>query len=86
MKNSLVAFFAASLLCGCFSSEQPFYQSSDVVSDDRLVGTFIFDFYDGHHRWTVNKVQGGVYNITVEQSPDYSMKFEGVLFQVGTNK
>jgi hypothetical protein len=40
MKSAFIAIAAAVLLCGCFTSEKPFYQWDDVVKDDRLVGTY----------------------------------------------
>jgi hypothetical protein len=78
-------------LSGCLTSPEPFYQESDIVVDDRLVGTYRdqndqsqspAQFYiakdpDYYHK--------GGYYVTVG-NPACSMKFGAVLFQIGTNR
>ncbi|HUD48137.1 MAG TPA: hypothetical protein VMR33_14995 [Candidatus Baltobacteraceae bacterium] len=86
MKYPFIAIAAAVLLCGCFTSEKPFYQQGDIVTDDRLVGT-----YDGGkpYHWEVRKADEGSYDVTVVGvGPNKSclMEFTGVLFRLGTNQ
>jgi hypothetical protein len=40
MKNFLISVAVLALFCGCFTAEQPFYEESDITTDDRLVGSY----------------------------------------------
>jgi hypothetical protein len=87
MKNLLIAIGAATLLCGCLTSEQPFYEQADILNDDRLIGTY----GDPPYHWDIRKAdEGKNYDVTVvgvggDTNIICSMKFTGVLFHFGTN-
>ncbi len=81
MRKLLIALVPVTLLCGCFTSEQPFYEASDVVTDDRLIGDYGYKPY----HWEIRKGDWRTYDVAVVGSASCSMKFTGVLFHVGTN-
>ena len=77
---------------GCLTSEEPFYQASDIKVDDRLIGTYVdaSDHSPEPTRFYVSKVsdfvQHGRYYVTVATERSCEMKFGAVLFQIGTNR
>jgi hypothetical protein len=91
-KLCLLGIAALLVLSGCLTSPKPFYQESDIIVDDRIVGTYgdesdrsqssthlyITKDPDYYHK--------GAYYITVASGSDCSMKFGAILFQIGTNR
>jgi hypothetical protein len=77
----------ALILTGCLTSELPFYQDGDIVTDDRLLGSYQADNdqTSWHIAKSTEKTNGYVVTLIsdVRQCP---MRFSGVLFQVGTNR
>ena len=80
-----VPFFLA--LSGCLTSQEPFYQETDIRVDDRLVG-----FYHAENEqtsWHIEKDldQGNRYHITlISDAKPCFMRFRVVLFQAGKNR
>jgi hypothetical protein len=79
------------VLSGCLTSEAPFCDESELLDDDRLVGTY----REGTNQpsWFIEKQLGfkGRYIITFAPENQASglpcsMRFNGALFQVGTNR
>ena len=71
-------------LCGCFTSEQPFYDKRDIADDDRILGTFDAG---GNNLWRVTKRGPGDYRLVIGEGNDKcSMTFSGVVFRLGTNE
>ncbi len=80
------------VVSGCLTSQQPFFEESDIRVDDRLVGAYKdeSDQSQSPARFYVVKdpdyYHKGAYYVTVASSSDCSMKFGAVLFQIGTNR
>lgn len=91
-KLYLLVIPAILVLCGCLTSEQPFYQESDIKVDDRIVGAYgdVNDHSQPATRFYVSKVSDldhqGQYYVTISSRPGCEMKFGAVLFQIGTNR
>lgn len=92
IKFFLLAIPVLLVLSGCLTSQEPFYQESDVRVDDRLLG----DYRDESDKsqtptcFYISPVDThylkGHYYVTVASNPNCEMKFHAVLFQVGTNR
>ena len=91
-KLSLLAIAVMVIASGCLTSEEPFYQESDIKVDDRLVGTYVdeSDHSKSPTLFYVSRVgdfdHRGQYYITVASKPGCEMKFGAVLFQISTNR
>lgn len=89
MKVLTVFFLALAvvLTSGCLTSEEPFYLKSDLKPDDRLVGTYQLENEQTH--WSIQRDldHTGCYVVTLRSDiKPCTMRFSGVLFQVGTNR
>jgi hypothetical protein len=91
----LIVFSLGVLVSGCLTSEEPFYQEGDVVVDDRLVGIYRDvpnqPSQTGQSFWSIEKSidHQGHYRVAFfsrNETSSCSMKFHGVLFQIGTNR
>jgi hypothetical protein len=79
------------LISGCLTSERAFYQPQDVVTDERLVGTFRQN--GDHETWQIEKSTPQLpsasphYRLTYRNSENQrTEQYTAVLFQVGTNR
>jgi len=89
-KLALILLPLVVLFSGCLTSEDPFYEEADVVVDDRLIGTYD-EGTNSPSLWMVEKSLDykGWYFVNFlsdERQPQCSIRFRGVLFQVGTNR
>ena len=78
------AIVTGSLLAGCVTSEDPFYQASDVTSDSNLPGNYAVP--QGTAIWQVRAEPGkaGYYDISTTNA-DGSVQYQAALFKLGTN-
>jgi len=91
-KLSMVAVALMVMASGCLTSQEPFYQESDIRADDRLVGSYgdENDHSQPPTRFYVSKVSDfdhqGQYYVRIISRPGCEMKFGAVFFQIGTNR
>lgn len=91
-KRCLLATPVLLFLSGCLTSQEPFYQESDIRVDDRLLGNYRDDTDKSQTpaRFYISPVDThylkGHYYVTVASNPGCEMKFHAVLFEVGTNR
>jgi len=86
-KLSLLAIAVMVIATGCLTSEEPFYQESDIKVDDRLIGAYRYE--NEKTSWLIEKDLDHSDRYFVSLLSDVRpcvMRFGGILFQVGTNR
>lgn len=84
----MVAFLAASLLCGCFQATNPFYSESEIRTDKRLEGSLVPEPRIRKQMGVTSLVlelQRNKHYSAICQQGDHWIKLDVVLFKKGTN-
>src|SRR5258708_39532943 len=87
IKFCLLAVALMLIASGCLTSEEPFYQESDIKVDDRLIGTYRYE--KEQTRWLIEKDLGHGDRYFISLLSDVRpcvLRSGGILFQVGTNR
>jgi hypothetical protein len=86
MKFCSLAVAVIIIASGCLTSEEPFYQESDIKADDRLLGAYRNGNEQTGFKIDKDPDHSNRYLVTLASDvKPCTMRFSGVLFHVGTN-
>jgi hypothetical protein len=85
LKNLIVLTSTAALFCACFPSVNPFYQESDLVLDNRLIGEWREINTNANEQpqvWKFEKSDDKGYKLLVTENDNKQGQFDAHLFKI----